>query len=1170
MDYPQIVKNPMDLGKVQRRLANDSKEPYLTVREVVSDVDLVWYNCFLYNKAGPAGGQVRRSGERMYKKWNAALNKLIAQNAKDVAKQLSRKPSPAVAAATPTTQPTPLHLSAPASGAVSKATPPKPAKTGSADSGGSGGGGAPDIFSKHKTEIACLTAIITHLLSIPKFAAAYGSGLTAIKAKITAGTYARAVKEDGPGTGRAGKEGFKLFAADMKQVTAQMPDNAAPIQTRNELDSAFTALLTQLQGLKKDGSATSAAPAAKPKPAGGGGGGAAATDPAGPADVKLATELIQKLKKNPDIHWFLEPVDPIKLGAADYFSVVEHPMDISTVEAKLAANKYVSDSKFKHDARSNACSTALHSLHCTCLVWWHFDLLLWFMCVVLWCGVVQLDLIWYNCRLYNGDTIISDQADALKTKCDKLYAAYLTAKAKKFKASAPAAAPAPAPAPTPSAPATTTPPPPAKKLKPNPPVPAATATPAAATATPAKPTPAPAPKPTPPAPAAKPVAPAPTKPSSESRPVPTPITIPAATAAAAAAQTGPTPMDEVIDITAPPTPIAPKSSVATPAAPGDGSVVLTTPKSVPKFSIKFAGAGAAPPVKKETATATAAASADADSKQPKKRKRIEEPPATPTAPAPATATAAKPESATPTPVKPAIKLTVVDSSSSKSSKSNAAALPMPAAAADLPMPEPMDFGNLPLPDLPAPKPMVVAPPASKAAAVNTKTKMPTVAEARAAELAKAKASLAAKTAALAAANERANAALATATAMAAADRPDSPVETREQKPLSRRERTTVVSRARALSANINLEQKLQVQRLTAAMTDSTTASDSSNAVDSGGDVSMSVAPPAPYQKPSQPLVSVWRSNSGARKPAAVQSIPIGFSTASVTDNQSDPRPPQTGTGTGTGTGHVTPPPPVPSDLAILEDIRRTETASVAFPIRAVPVVATALESLYLTNGFARATHGFGVMTKSPPPLVSRVTRHALMLPANSGSEWQSAAADMEHIGLMLAAPSGSVDSTGSADSKSSDKPVAGGVTTVNARLEVGPIAVSRYEMLRTLEPALARWRALNVAAAGDAISIGSTGSIQPFAVTNAEVDPMSDAGALDDWDRFLMPEAATGSLPQSVTVTATDLSRAAAANRESWCWHPAGFFIARLRQTTVAPVIGYEIVSVSGAIQIRL
>jgi len=49
VDYPQIVKHPMDLGTVKK---NFRANKYKLVEEVLNDLQLVWDNCKLYNAEG--------------------------------------------------------------------------------------------------------------------------------------------------------------------------------------------------------------------------------------------------------------------------------------------------------------------------------------------------------------------------------------------------------------------------------------------------------------------------------------------------------------------------------------------------------------------------------------------------------------------------------------------------------------------------------------------------------------------------------------------------------------------------------------------------------------------------------------------------------------------------------------------------------------------------------------------------------------------------------------------------------------------------------------------------------------------------------------------------------------------------------------------------------------
>jgi hypothetical protein len=48
-DYPQIVKKPMDLGHIKRKI---EKGEYATLHDAAQDVRLVWDNCKAYNADG--------------------------------------------------------------------------------------------------------------------------------------------------------------------------------------------------------------------------------------------------------------------------------------------------------------------------------------------------------------------------------------------------------------------------------------------------------------------------------------------------------------------------------------------------------------------------------------------------------------------------------------------------------------------------------------------------------------------------------------------------------------------------------------------------------------------------------------------------------------------------------------------------------------------------------------------------------------------------------------------------------------------------------------------------------------------------------------------------------------------------------------------------------------
>ncbi|KAJ3705331.1 hypothetical protein LUZ61_009036 [Rhynchospora tenuis] len=64
-------------------------------------------------------------------------------------------------------------------------------------------------------------------------------------------------------------------------------------------------------------------------------------------DRKTLEEILEKLQKKDTYGVFAEPVDPEELP--DYYDVIEHPMDFSTVRRKLVKNVYSSFEQFEDD-----------------------------------------------------------------------------------------------------------------------------------------------------------------------------------------------------------------------------------------------------------------------------------------------------------------------------------------------------------------------------------------------------------------------------------------------------------------------------------------------------------------------------------------------------------------------------------------------------------------------------------------------------------------------------------------------------------------------------------------------------------------------------------------------------------------------------------------------------
>jgi bromodomain-containing factor 1 len=70
--------------------------------------------------------------------------------------------------------------------------------------------------------------------------------------------------------------------------------------------------------------------------------------------MKFCAQTLRELKKSKyrDINYpFLQPVDVVALNIPDYVTIVKHPMDLATIERKLAEGDYEEPEQFEGDIR---------------------------------------------------------------------------------------------------------------------------------------------------------------------------------------------------------------------------------------------------------------------------------------------------------------------------------------------------------------------------------------------------------------------------------------------------------------------------------------------------------------------------------------------------------------------------------------------------------------------------------------------------------------------------------------------------------------------------------------------------------------------------------------------------------------------------------------------------
>ncbi len=67
--------------------------------------------------------------------------------------------------------------------------------------------------------------------------------------------------------------------------------------------------------------------------------------------LKFCAHVLRSLKRHKDATPFLQPVDPVALAIPDYFDVIKHPMDFSTIQQKLNQHSYLSVETFQDDVK---------------------------------------------------------------------------------------------------------------------------------------------------------------------------------------------------------------------------------------------------------------------------------------------------------------------------------------------------------------------------------------------------------------------------------------------------------------------------------------------------------------------------------------------------------------------------------------------------------------------------------------------------------------------------------------------------------------------------------------------------------------------------------------------------------------------------------------------------
>ncbi|XP_073830318.1 uncharacterized protein isoform X3 [Musca autumnalis] len=412
-DYHKIIKHPMDLGTVKKRLENNY---YWSAKEAIQDFNTMFSNCYVYNKPGEDVVVMAQTLEKVF------LQKLEGMAKEEielepVTPKGGGKKKARPASAKPASSNASLHgTSTTQAGATSRATGgasgrPLSAMGGTVSSSGGTPGsttGIPPIStippqtvpgSTNTTTTALATGAPSTLLPGANILPTGGvaSHVSLVGSGVGSGAVAGAVgvnSIDGNAAGGVGTNPTAAIAttaaavpayhvnstaagvetvippqqpAKMKKGVKRKADTTTPTANAFEspyaqIDSKSAKIATRRESNRQVGKKDAGYPMS---PMGVGGvpgvaGGAVGVPGSAKSKEKLSdalkscNEILKELfsKKHSGYAWpFYKPVDAELLGLHDYHDIIKKPMDLGTVKRKMDNREYKSAPEFAADVR---------------------------------------------------------------------------------------------------------------------------------------------------------------------------------------------------------------------------------------------------------------------------------------------------------------------------------------------------------------------------------------------------------------------------------------------------------------------------------------------------------------------------------------------------------------------------------------------------------------------------------------------------------------------------------------------------------------------------------------------------------------------------------------------------------------------------------------------------
>jgi len=334
-DYHKIIKHPMDLGTIKKRLEN---KYYWSAKECIQDFNTMFTNCYVYNKPGEDVVLMAQTLEKIFLTKVATMPKdeIEVEDAsnKGVKGRKGRGPTvpgtkpprPSAPSSVPSTLPSTISSTVP-----SGATPTMVTPKSSSNSGGA----------------------LTNSLSTPPTATTVGSSHLPLSTMPTKneppttvpGSTAKPTVPAAASTNSFTPKGVKRKADAMtagsvsnstfENFSSSEMKNMGKIANRRESGR-------QIKKVNKD------LPDSLPQHS---------TKPKGKVSesFKICNEILKELfsKKHSGYAWpFYKPVDADLLGLSDYHEIIKNPMDLGTVKNKMDNREYKNGAEFANDVRT--------------------------------------------------------------------------------------------------------------------------------------------------------------------------------------------------------------------------------------------------------------------------------------------------------------------------------------------------------------------------------------------------------------------------------------------------------------------------------------------------------------------------------------------------------------------------------------------------------------------------------------------------------------------------------------------------------------------------------------------------------------------------------------------------------------------------------------------------